>query len=69
MVLKFLNSSKYEMTTLLAFYFWNKSIKLPELKVTSQNKRRHHVNLNSVNQLVAFLTSMASNLQRQRESW
>ena len=47
-----------------AFYFRNKIIKLLELKLTSQNKRHYHSRFDSVNQLVAFLTSVAPNWQR-----
>ena len=43
------------------FYFRNTIIALPVLKLTNQNKRHY---LESVNQLVAFLTSVAPNWQR-----
>ena len=38
--------------------------KLPELQLTNQNKRRYHFRFNSVNQLLAILTSVAPNWQR-----
>ena len=47
-----------------AFYFRNKIIKLAVLKLTNQNKRHYHFRFESVNQLVAFLTSVAPNWQR-----
>ena len=46
-----------------AFYFRNKIIKLPVLKLTNQNKRNYHFRFESVNQLVEFLTSVAPNWQ------
>ena len=39
-------------------------IKLPVLNLTNQNKRHYHFRFESVNQLVAFLTSVAPNCQR-----
>ena len=47
-----------------AFYFRNKIIALPVLKLTNQNKRHYFFRFESVNQLVAFLTSVAPNWQR-----
>ena len=47
-----------------AFYFRNTIIALPVLKLTNQNKRHYHFRFESVNQLVAFLTSVAPNWQR-----
>ena len=47
-----------------AFYFRNTIIALPVLKLTNQNKRHYLFRFESVNQLVAFLTSVALNWQR-----
>ena len=47
-----------------AFYFRNTIIALPVLKRTNQNKQHYHFRFESVNQLVAFLTSVAPNWQR-----
>ena len=47
-----------------AFYFRNTIIALPVFKLTNQNKRHYHFRFESVNQLVAFLTSVAPNWQR-----
>ena len=47
-----------------AFYSRNTIIALPVLKLTNQNKRRYYFRFESVNQLVAFLTSVAPNWQR-----
>ena len=47
-----------------AFYFRSTIIALPVLKLTNQNKRHYLFRFESVNQLVAFLTSVAPNCQR-----
>ena len=53
-----------DLDLVVAFYFWNIIMKLPELQLTNQNKRRYHFRFNSVNQLFAILTSVAPNWQR-----
>ena len=50
-----------DLSLVAAFHFRNTIIALPVLKLTNQNKRHY---LESVNQLVAFLTSVAPNWQR-----
>ena len=46
------------------FHFRNTIIALPVLNLTNQNKRHYLFRFESVNQLVAFLTSVAPNWQR-----
>lgn len=55
-----------DLDLVVAFYFRNIIMKLPELQLTNQNKRRYHFRFNSVNQLFAILTSVAPNW-RERE--
>lgn len=53
-----------DLDLVVAFYFRNIIMKLLELQLTNQNKRRYHFRFNSVNQLFAILTSVAPNWQR-----
>ena len=53
-----------DLDLVVAFYFRNVIMKLPELQLTNQNKRRYHLRFNSVNQLFAILTYVAPKWQR-----
>ena len=52
-----------DLDLVAAFYFQNTIIAHPVLKLTNQNKRHYLFRFESVNQLVAFLTSVAPNWQ------
>ena len=53
-----------DLDLIVASYFRNIIMKLPELQLTNQNKRHYYFRINSVNQLFAILTSVAPNWQR-----